>query len=179
MVPRQLFSLHRNRFSNAKSVMPASPEDLAQRLELLGIEITTLSHKPLFTVGESRAHRGGIPDGHCKSLFLKDRKGRFWLIVALEDAEIDLKNLPHLIGSGRLSFASADLLIEVLGVTPGSVTPFALINDTGQQVKVILDRAMMAHHPLVNTATTTIASADLVTFIRDCGHDPRIVAISA
>ena len=184
MVSRQSITPPAPNLCQAEAAMPASTEDLAQRLEQLGIKTTTLPHKPLFTVEESRTHRGKIPGGHCKSLFLKDKKGELWLVVALEDAGIDLKTLPRLIGSGRLSFASADLLIKVLGVTPGSVTPFALINDTGQQVKVILDRAMMAHHllnyhPLVNTATTTIASADLVTFIRDCGHDPRIVAISA
>lgn len=163
--------------------MPATPDELAARLRSLGIATTTIEHPPLFTVEESRALRGEIPGAHCKSLFLKDHKGALWLVVALEDGAIDLKALPRMIGSGRLSFGNADLMMEVLGVTPGSVTPFAVINDHARRVTVVLDAGMMArdrlnYHPLVNTATTTIASADLAAFIRDCGHEPRIVGLS-
>ena len=164
--------------------MPANSEDLVQRLGQLGIKTTTTQHQPLFTVEESRSYRGAIPGGHCKSLLLKDKKGRLWLIVTLEEAKVDLKELQRKIGSARLSFASPALLDEVLGVAPGSVTPFALINDHEKRVNVVLDQAMMLqellnYHPLVNTATTTIASADLITFIRDCGHEPRLVAVSS
>ncbi len=163
--------------------MPATREELLARLKSLGIEATTRDHPPVYTVEEARALRGEIPGGHCKNLFLKDDKGNLWLIVCLEEAEIDLKAAPARIGSRRLSFGRAELLREVLGVEPGSVTPFGLINDTEKRVNVVLDAGMMAHeflsyHPLENTATTTIRAADLVTFIRSCGHEPRIVAVA-
>jgi Ala-tRNA(Pro) deacylase len=162
--------------------MPASRHDLFARLEALGVETATKDHAPVFTVEEARALRGEIPGGHCKNLFLKDARGGLWLIVCLEDTRIDLKGLPQKIGSGRLSFGRPERLREVLGIEPGSVTPFALINDTSLRVNVVLEQAMIAHellnyHPLENTATTTIASLDLVKFIRACGHAPRVVAL--
>ena len=163
--------------------MPATRHDLLARLDALGIATTTRDHAPVYTVEEARALRGEIPGGHCKNLFLKDDKGAIWLIVCLEESQIDLKSAPGKIGSRRLSFGKPDLLKEVLGVEPGSVTPFGLINDTGKRVNVVLDAAMMAHellnyHPLENTATTTIRAADLLAFIRACGHEPRVVAVA-
>ena len=163
--------------------MPATREDLFERLKSLEIETKTFEHAAVYTVEEANALKGGIPGGHCKNLFLKDDKGQLWLIVCLGESQIDLKTAPSRIGSRRLSFGKPGLLMEVLGVEPGSVTPFGLINDTGQRVNVVLDAAMMAHelvnyHPLRNTATTTIRSADLVRFIRALGHDPKIVAVA-
>ncbi len=163
--------------------MPATRDQLFARLSALGIETVTRQHPPVFTVEEARALRGSIPGGHCKNLFLKDDKGAIWLIVGLEDAQIDLKSAPARIGSRRLSFGKPDLLMEVLGIEPGSVTPFGLINDTACRTNVILDESMMRHetvnyHPLRNDATTTIRSADLLAFIKSCGHNPRIVAVS-
>ena len=163
--------------------MPATHDDLFNRFKALGIEAMTRNHPPVYTVDEAQALRGEIPGGHCKNLFLKDDKGNIWLIVCLEEANIDLKAAPAKIGSRRLSFGKPELLREVLGVEPGSVTPFGLINDTAQRVNVVLDAQMMAHellnyHPLENTATTTIRSADLVTFVRSCGHEPKIVAVA-
>lgn len=163
--------------------MPATREDLFARFEALGIATETRDHAPVFTVEEAQALRGEIAGGHCKNLFLKDDKGNIWLIVCLEEAQIDLKAAPARIGSRRLSFGKPELLREVLGVEPGSVTPFGLINDTAQRVNVVLDAAMMAHellnyHPLQNTATTTIRPADLLAFIRSCGHQPAIVAMA-
>ena len=163
--------------------MPATREELFARLRSLGIATETRDHAPVHTVEEARALRGEIAGGPCKNLFLKDDKGQIWLIVCLEDAQVDLKAAPAKIGSRRLSFGKPDLLMEVLGVEPGSVTPFGLINDMGRRVNVVLDAAMMAHeqlnyHPLQNSATTTIRAADLVTFIRACGHEPRIVAVA-
>jgi len=163
--------------------MPATRDDLLARFAELGIATSTVEHAPVFTVEEARKVHGEIPGGHCKNLFLKDEKGVVWLIVCLEEARVDLKAAPGKIGSRRLSFGKPDLLLEVLGVEPGSVTPFGLINDTAARTNVILDRAMMQHellnyHPLVNSATTTIRSQDLVTFIASCGHQPRIVAVS-
>ena len=162
--------------------MPLTRADLMARFSSLGIKTETREHPPVFTVEEARELRGQIPGGHCKNLFLKDEKGAVWLIVCLEDARIDLKSAPAKIGSRRLSFGKPDLLMTLLGVEPGSVTPFGLINDTEKRITVILEERMMKesllnYHPLNNDATTTIASSDLITFIRSCGHDPRIVAL--
>ena len=163
--------------------MPATPDELFRRLDALGIRHATHRHPPLRTVAESVALRGSLPGGHCKSLFLKDRKGGLWLVVALEDRRIDLKALADRLGAPRFSFASPALLLEVLGVRPGSVTPFALMNDRERRVRVVLEAEMLAvdplnYHPLVNTATTAIAPGDLQRFIADCGHQPRLVALA-
>jgi Ala-tRNA(Pro) deacylase len=164
--------------------MPASRADLMARFSSLGIQTETRDHAPAFTVDEARDLRGVIPGGHCKNLFLKDEKGAVWLIVCLEDARIDLKAAPAKIGSKRLTFGKPELLMELLGVEPGSVTPFGLINDTGNRITVILEERMMRenllnYHPLSNDATTTIKAEDLLAFIRSCGHEPRIVALAA
>jgi len=158
-------------------------QELLDCLDRLGISVSTTHHPPVHTVEQARALRGDIPGGHCKNLFLKDKKGALWLVVALEDAKVDLKSLHKRIGAARLSFGNAELLYQVLGVAPGSVTPFALINDVETRVNVVLDAQMMAYarlnyHPLVNTATTGIDSPDLMTFIGDCGHRPQIVDLS-
>jgi len=164
--------------------MAKTRDDLFRHLADLAIETSTITHPPLFTVEESKCLRGEIPGGHTKNLFLKDKKGRLFLVVAIESADINLKRLHTRIGaSGRLSFGNAELMQEKLGVIPGSVTPFGLINDVGQDVTVILDAAMMEHdilnyHPLENTATTTIAAKDLLAFIRSCGHEPQILPVS-
>jgi Ala-tRNA(Pro) deacylase len=162
--------------------MPASPAELFRRLDALGIAHATHHHPPLHTVAESVMLRGSLPGGHCKSLFLKDRKGGLWLAVVLEDRRLDLKALADRLGAPRFSFGSAELLSEVLGVTPGSVTPFALINDAARRVQVVLDAEMLRHdpvnfHPLVNTATTAVSPGDLRRFIGDCGHQPRVVEL--
>jgi Ala-tRNA(Pro) deacylase len=160
----------------------ASRDDLERRLAELGIATSSVEHPPVFTVEDARALRGEIAGGHCKNLFLKDKKGQVWLVVCLEETDVDLKLLPAKIGSARLSFGRPELLRQLLGVEPGSVTPFALINDTGQRVNVVLEAAMMRHatlnyHPLVNSATMSIAASDLTTFIRACGHEPRVVEL--
>src|SRR5262245_1347938 len=163
---------------------PATPADLFARLDRLGISHATVSHPPLFTVEQSRELRGKIPGGHTKNLFLKDKKDALYLVVALEDAVIELKSLHRRLGAhGRFSFGSAELMREALGVEPGSVTPFAAINDTAARVTVVLDAAMMTHpilnyHPLVNTMTTAIARDDLVKFLAATGHDARIEPLS-
>src|SRR3712207_770355 len=116
----------------------AAPPDLFAFLDTLGIAAETAEHAPVFTVAESRSIKAAIPGGHSKNLFLKDRKDRLFLVVARDETRIDLKRLHEVIGAaGRLSFGSADLLRETLGVEPGSVTPFALINDTARQVAVV------------------------------------------
>jgi Ala-tRNA(Pro) deacylase len=164
--------------------MPATPDALFAFLDRLSIPHTTVSHPPLFTVEQSRALRGKVPGGHTKNLFLKDKRGALFLVVALEDAQIDLRGLHRQLGaSGRFSFGSAELLRETLGVEPGSVTPFAAINDVGRKVAVVLDAAMLTHeilnyHPLVNTMTTSLPRDGLVTFLKACGHEPRIEPVS-
>jgi Ala-tRNA(Pro) deacylase len=163
--------------------MAATPDELYQRLDALGIRHVTHRHPPLHTVAQSVMLRGTLPGGHCKSLFLKDRKGGLWLVVVLEERRVDLNALSARLGAPRFSFASPELMQEVLGVTPGSVTPFALINDGQQRVTVVLDADMLQHdplnyHPLVNTATTAVAPADLLRFIAACGHQPRRLAMA-
>jgi Ala-tRNA(Pro) deacylase len=150
----------------------------------LGIETETVEHPAVFTVADSSQLERRLPGGHTKNLFLKDRKDRLFLVVALGHAKTDLKALHKTLGCERLSFGRPALLMEVLGVPPGSVTPFALINDTACRMTVILDADMMRYerlnyHPLVNTATTSIARDDLLAFIRSCGHEPRIVAVAS
>ncbi len=163
--------------------MPKTPEDLFAFLAALSIKIATVEHPPLFTVEDSQALRGDIPGGHTKNLFVKDKKGRLFLLVLGEETEVDLKRVHEKIGAqGRVSFGSAELLEEVWGVLPGAVTPFGAINDVAGRVSVVLDEAMMRHerlnfHPLVNTRTTGLAGADLVKFLRATGHEPMVVAL--
>jgi Ala-tRNA(Pro) deacylase len=160
---------------------PATPEELFARLDALGIRFESHHHRALFTVAESKELRGQLPGAHCKSLFLKDKKGVLWLVVALEDRRLDMKALGDIIGSARLSFASPARLMAHLGVAPGAVTPFALINQRDHRsgeprVRVVLDAGMMEaalvnFHPLVNTATIAVTPADLLRFLSDCGSD--------
>ena len=164
--------------------MPTTPAELLAYLDGLGIAHTTVSHPPVFTVEEARALRGALPGGHTKNLFLRDKKQALFLVVAEENAEIDLKGLHRRLGaSGRLSFGSADLLAELWGVIPGAVTPFGAINDKAGRVSVVLDAPMMEHatlnyHPLDNSMTTAIARDDLVKFLESTGHRPRIEKVS-
>ena len=164
--------------------MAATPADLFAMLDRFGIAHRTVTHPPLFTVEHSRGLRGTIPGGHTKNLFLKDKKDALFLVVALEDAAIELKGLHRRLGAnGRFSFGSADLLRATLGVEPGAVTPFAAVNDTDGRVTVVLDAAMMGHdilnyHPLDNTMTTSIGRGDLVRFLEATGHVPRIEPVA-
>jgi Ala-tRNA(Pro) deacylase len=160
--------------------MPATPEQLFAYFDSLGIAHSTVHHPPMFTVADGRAWHNKIPGLHCKNLFMQDRKDRIWLAVLPGDKRANANTLQQRIGSARLSFGKPDLLLEVLGVTPGAVTPFALINDTARRVTVVLDRDMMASqtinfHPLRNDASTTIATADLMKFITALGYAPLIV----
>ena len=169
--------------TKARIPMPASPDDLLAYLTALGVETATVDHRPLFTVEDSQVLRGDIPGGHTKNLFVKDKKGRLFLLVLGEETVIDLKRVHETIGAqGRVSFGSADLLEDVWGVRPGAVTPFGAINDKAAKVSVVLDEAMMRHerlnfHPLVNTRTTGLKSADLIKFLRATGHEPLVVAL--
>ena len=164
--------------------LPFSRSDLLGRFAELGLTVTTYNHEPVFTVEESRGLHAQIPGMHSKNLFFKDAGGRLWLVTAAADRRIDLKTLHTRIGAKRLSFGKPELLREVLGVEPGSVTPFALINDQSRSVTFVLDQAMVGadllnFHPLENSATTAIAPKDFLLFLQSTGHVPIVVALAA
>lgn len=160
---------------------PLTPGELCAYLDARGLPFHRVDHKAVFTVGESTGLHQELPGLHSKNLFLKDKKGRLFLVSARDTARIDLKRLHEVIGaSGRLSFGSAELLQEKLGVTPGSVTAFAVINDRAGEVTMVLDANLMTgeevnFHPLVNTATLRIARDDMLAFLRGVAHEPMIV----
>jgi Ala-tRNA(Pro) deacylase len=169
---------------SSSSAAPLTPDDLFRRLDALGIAHRTYAHPPVFTVAEAVALRGQLPGGHCKSLFLNDKKDGLWLVVALEERRVDLKRLAAQLAAPRFSFGSADLLYQALGVRPGSVTPFALANDRERRIRVVLDREMLGYdplnyHPLENDRTTAIAPGDLLRFIAACGHEPIILDLDS
>jgi Ala-tRNA(Pro) deacylase len=157
-----------------------TPEELYALFDRLGVAHTTFNHPPVFRVEEGQEIKAALPGGHTKNLFLKDAKDQVWLVSALGDTRIDLKALPAVIGSARLSFGREELLWETLGVRPGSVTLFALANDVGRRVRLVLDKALCAHeivnfHPLTNTATTGVSRKDLMRFLEALGVTPQIV----
>ena len=159
---------------------PTSPGALLRRLEELGIQSKSVMHPPVFTVEEAKALRGSLPGAHIKNLFLRNKKGAMWLITCLEDRKIDLKALGKALEAGRFSFASADRLMTYLGVRPGAVTPFAVINDSAGPVTMVLDKAILGNdpvhaHPLVNDMTTALEAADLIRFLEAEGHPPLIL----
>ena len=165
--------------------MPLSPEELLSRLEKAGYDTKTVTHAPLFTVGDSIALRGEIPGRHTKNLFLKDKKDNFFLVTVGEDRQVDLKALHKIIGgASKLSFGRPDKLMDYLGVKPGAVTAFSVVNDTAGKVKAVLDAELMEHaminaHPLTNEATTTIRREDLIDFMTSTGHKPEILGVSS
>ena len=159
---------------------PATPADLIGYLDGLGIPTSTVDHPAVFTVDEARRLRGELPGSHSKSLFLRNKKGHMWLVVAREDRKIDLKELGERLGAGRFSFGSADRLMRYLGVIPGAVTPFGAINDRDRVVQIVLDRQMLEQeplnfHPLDNTKTTAISADGLVRFLEATGHSPELL----
>ena len=163
--------------------MPETPHALLARLDALGIEHRTVSHPPVFTVEESKALRPDLPGGHSKNLFLKPQKtqGPFLLAVLEEDRRVSVNALARALGVPRVGFAPAADLMAQLGVEPGSVTPFGLVNAAPGAVRAILDRHLMEEfdwvnfHPLTNAMTTAIRPAGLLAFLRHLGHSPEIV----
>ncbi|MDB5432541.1 MAG: DNA-binding protein [Caulobacter sp.] len=157
--------------------------DLIAFFDAHGIDHATLDHPAVFRVGEGDDIKAALPGAHTKNLFLKDKKGQLWLVSAEQHAVIDLKSLPKRIGSDRLSFGSAELMEQVLGVTPGSVTAFALINDTDHRVKFVLDRTLaeagtVNFHPLTNTATTAMSRAGFAAFLEALDIELQVVDFS-
>ena len=164
--------------------MALTSDQLLDRLDALGIATRTIEHPPLFTVEDSKRLRGDLPGGHVKNLFLRDKRGRFWLLVTLEDQHVNLKALAKHLAVGRFSFANAQQLEHHLGITPGAVSPLAVINDTARAVTVLIDDVLLQKdpvhlHPLRNDRTTAIAPHDLVRFLEACGHAPQIVTLAA
>jgi Ala-tRNA(Pro) deacylase len=164
--------------------MAVTRDELFAYLDELGIAHSTLEHAPVFTVGEGRDIKSSLPGGHTKNLFLKDKAGRFVLVSALGDTAIRVNRLHKPLDCKRLSFAREEDLIDVLGVRPGSVTAFALMNDVESRVTFVIDAALLAtdpvnFHPLKNDATTAIARDDLLAFAKATGHDPLIVDFAA
>ena len=168
--------------TTTRGTMAATSAELFAVFDRLGIEHSTVEHPPFFTVEEARPWHHRIPGLHSKNLFIKDRKGGIWLVVMPADKRADLARLEKALGAPRFSFARPDVLREVLALTPGSVTPFGLINDTRRRVHVILDEEMLESewvnfHPLHNAASTTLRSAGLLRFVRALGYEPIVVRL--
>ncbi len=157
---------------------------LLQTLDQIAIAWALHEHEAVFTVDESARLHAAISGHHTKNLFLKDAGGQFWVVTAPHDASVDLKALPIVIGSKKLSFGKAEDMERLLGVAPGAVTPLAAINDRDSQVRVVIDErlataATVNVHPLRNTATLGMSGADLITFLSSIGHAPQIVMLPA
>jgi Ala-tRNA(Pro) deacylase len=155
-------------------------EALVAFLDTRGIAHVTTDHPAVFRVGEGDEVKAGIPGAHSKNLFLKDHKDQLWLVSAEQHTAIDLKRLPSVIGSGRLSFGSSELMERILGVTPGSVTALALVNDAERKVRFVLDAVLaraerVNFHPLENTATTTLTGEGFAAFLAAVGVRPMVV----
>jgi Ala-tRNA(Pro) deacylase len=157
-----------------------TPDQLLVRLDEMGITHRTIDHPPVFTVEEAKRLRGSLPGGNCKSLFLRNKKGRMWLVVVPEDHRADLSVLAESLGSPRLSFASPERLMTHLGVIPGAVTPLAVVNDVDGEVQVavaasLIEEDLLNFHPLVNDRTTTVSSSDFTRFLEATGHPPQLL----
>ncbi len=164
--------------------LPTTADELLALFTDLDIAVALHEHEPVFTVAESDHLKKSIPGQHCRNLFLRDQKKAMFLVVAANETQIDLKKLQSLLGSDRLSFGSAERLWQHLGVRPGSVCPFAIINDTDQAVKIVLDQHMMSaetvcYHPMENHLTVGLTPACLLKFIDHSGHTPHILDLSA
>ena len=169
--------------SSFKDSLPTSPATLLDKLTSMDISLTTPTHPPLRTVEEAKAFRGDLPGAHIKNLYLRDRKKRNFLVVMQEDQQVDLKSFGGQVGSDRLSFGSADRLFEILGVRPGAVSPFTLINDPEHRVQLILDadladQSCLYAHPLVNDMTLGLSGADLLRFTAYTGHQPHLLSFA-
>ena len=159
---------------------PYDRDSLLAWMAAKGIDQTTHDHPAVFRVDQGLALKAAMPGAHTKNLFLKDKKGRLWLISAAQDTVIDLKAVPKLVGSDRLSFGNEALMAETLGVTPGSVTALGLINDVEKRVTFVLDRRLweaeiVNFHPLTNTATTALDQAAFRRFLTEIGREAKVV----
>ncbi|MBY8976018.1 prolyl-tRNA synthetase associated domain-containing protein [Rhodobacteraceae bacterium NNCM2] len=170
--------------TNASEKTMAAEAELYDLFSRHGIAWTHHTHPPLFTVEESKALRGELPGAHVKNMFLKDKKGQLWLVTCLEHRQFRIRDLEKQIGATKASFGKPELLWQALGIRPGAVSAFGLINDPGHEVRVVLDQQMLDHspinaHPLHNEATTAVSSADFLRFFEVTGHEPIIVDFDA
>lgn len=161
-----------------------SHDEFLAFLDQMGVSHTTYDHPAVFRVEEGEEIKRAMPGAHTKNLFLKDAKDQLWLVSAEGHAKIDLKRLHQVIGSARLSFGSAELMERTLGVTPGSVTAFALVNDRERRVRFVLDRTLaeaeiVNFHPLTNTATTGVSQPGFRRFLAAIGVEPLVVDFDA
>ncbi|MBV8601776.1 MAG: prolyl-tRNA synthetase associated domain-containing protein [Candidatus Eremiobacteraeota bacterium] len=161
--------------------MASGERELYAELDRLGVSVALREHPVVRTIEESKRLRGDLPGGHVKNLLLQNKKGELWLVAALEDTVLDLKELARRLDSGRLSFASAEVLESALGVTPGAVSPLAVLNDAEKRVTVVLERRLLQlellnFHPLRNDATVTMRTADFLRFLDAVGHSPVEIA---
>lgn len=159
---------------------PKTSAELIERLRQLGIEVPLLEHEAVYTVEEAKAVRGDLEGCHTKNLFVRNKREAMWLVTCLADRTVDLKWLGAHVGAGRLSFGSAGRLMKYLGVTPGAVSPFAIVNDTQRKVRVVLDRDVLKQepinfHPLDNRMTVTIGAGDLLRFLESERHSPHVI----
>ena len=159
-------------------------QSLLNALQAAGIAWSMTEHQAVYTVEESAQLHAEIPGVHTKNLFLKDAAGQFWVVSAPHDARVDLKALPGVIGSRKVSFGKAEDMVRLLGVEPGSVTPLAAFNDAAHTVKVVIDSRLASAacvnvHPLRNTATLGLSGADLLAFLNATGHPPTVVELPA
>jgi Ala-tRNA(Pro) deacylase len=158
-------------------------QQVVARLAELGISFSRHEHPPVATVEEAEPHWADIEATHCKNLFLRNQKGdRHYLVILMHSKRADLRAVADQIGDGKLSFGSPDRLMKHLGLTPGSVSPFGLINDAAHAVRVVLDRDLksaerLSFHPNVNTVTLTVAATDFERFLDACGNPVRSVTI--
>lgn len=164
--------------------LPTTPDQLMQKFQDLGIDFILHHHEAVYTVEESEKVDADIPGTHCRNLFFRDKKKQNFLLVLQNATDVDVKKLPDILGSGRLSFGSSDRLWQYLGVRPGSVCPFSIVNDTENDVKILLDKSMMEteivnYHPLLNTMTVGVTPDDLLKFIESTGHEAHIVDLSS
>jgi Ala-tRNA(Pro) deacylase len=172
------------RFISMEGTMPKKPADLFAFLDSLGIAHKTKYHPPVFTVAESESLRDEIPGGHTKNLFLKDKKDQYFLLTVDEHATVDLKTVHQLVGgASKFSFGRPEKLMEYLGVIPGAVTAFGVINDSAGQVTIVLDADLMKNdiincHPLSNDATTSIGRDDLIRFVEATGHKANVLKVT-
>ena len=168
--------------SKFEDTLPTRSGDIIALLETLGVSSDIHHHVPLRTVADSQSLRGEIEGAHIKNLYLRDNKKRNYLVVAKESLAIDLKALGPQIGASRLSFGSADRLMEFLGVRPGAVSPLTLVNDTDNKVQLVMDKSLLEEekinvHPLVNDMTVTIPVSGLDVFLDHTGHKSARILI--
>lgn len=164
--------------------LPTTPQDILDILDDLGISYKLYEHEPIFTVAEGEHLKAGMPGVHCRNLYMRDNKKNNILVVAANETDIDLKKLPDLLECGRLSFGSPERLWEYLGIRPGSVNPFTVINDKNNDVALYLDAKMMEAdimnvHPMDNAKTVGLPPSDLLRFLDKIGHAYKVIDLSS